>query len=384
MQKKHASQPPPHEPKVPKVLIYLFGSLGDTIVAIPALRAVRRHFRDAELTLLQNVPSSGNIVKASQVLSEDLVDGSLEYAGQPGRLNGLLDFYRLRREIRRGAFQTAVYLVISERPARSVARDKFFFRTCGITDFYGFHAFSQAELYPLDENGLPAMTDSEAVRKLKRLETDGIKSNAADFQNPWLTFSPAEIEKSKVWLADRRRQPNARLISIAPGCKTLANVWASENFIEIGQRLMALGGVELMVTGGRAEIEIAERMVAEWGAGIAAAGALSVRESGALLSLCDFHIGLDTGATHLAAAAGTRCFALYGERNNPGHWYPAGSGQTLVFHPVECAGCRLLACPLPDHPCMRGISVEAVWENLRKFMADFERTREFPPQIIRV
>ncbi|MCY7377320.1 MAG: hypothetical protein LH472_15280 [Pyrinomonadaceae bacterium] len=57
-----------------KVLVYLFGSLGDTLMAIPALRAVRRHFRDAELILLQNIPAGGTIVRASQVIPEDLID----------------------------------------------------------------------------------------------------------------------------------------------------------------------------------------------------------------------------------------------------------------------------------------------------------------------
>jgi len=62
-----------------------------------------------------------------------------------------------------------------------------------------------------------------------------------------------------------------------------------------------------------------------------------VRESGALLSLCDFHVGLDTGTTHLAAVVGTPCFALFHERDNPGQWFPSGSGHTIIHHPVECA-----------------------------------------------
>lgn len=367
-----------------KVLVYLFGSLGDTLVAIPALRAVRRHFRDAELILLQNIPAGGNIVRASQVIPEDLIDGYLEYANQPGKLNKVFDFYRLRRDVRRQNFQAAVYLVISERPARSVLRDKLFFRACGISQFYGFHAFSKTELYPLDEKGSPAMTQSEAARKITRLEIDGIKSLPEDFRRPFLSFSASEIEKMKDWLAIRRVKPNARLISIAPGCKTLANVWSDENFIEIGRRLLAEGDCELLVIGGKAEQNIAQKLIGEWGAGINAAGELSVRESGAILSLCDFHFGLDTGTTHLAAVVGTPCFALFHGRDNPGHWFPTGIGHRIIFHPVECAGCRLPVCPIPQHPCMQKISVESVWKNLLEFMQNSKPTDDSPTQIIAV
>ncbi|MCY7377319.1 MAG: glycosyltransferase family 9 protein, partial [Pyrinomonadaceae bacterium] len=245
----------------------------------------------------------------------------MEYANQSGKFNKVFDFYRLRRELRRHDFQSAVYLVISERPARSVSRDKLFFRACGISRFYGFHAFSKNELYPLDEKGSPAMTKSEAARKLARLEIDGITSSPEDLRRPFLTFSVSEIDKIKDWLAMRRKKPNARLIAMAPGCKTPANVWSDENFVEIGRRLLAEGDCELIVIGGKAEKAVADRLTAEWGAGINSAGELSVRESGAILSLCDFHIGLDTGTTHLAAVVGTPCFALFSGRDNPGHWF---------------------------------------------------------------
>lgn len=367
-----------------KILVYLFGSLGDTLVAIPALRAVRRHFPDAELTLLQNIPPSGNIVRASQVIPVDLIDCYLEYANQPGKLNKVLDFYRLRTELRRRNFQAVVYLVISERPARSVRRDKLFFRSCGIPKHFGFHAFSDNELYPFNENGSPAMTGSEASRKIARLEIDGIKSLPEDFCRPFLSFSASEIEKIKDWLAIRRSNPKARLISIAPGCKTPANVWSDENFIEIGRRLLAEGNCELLIIGGKDEQNIAQKLIAVWGNGINAAGELSVRESGAILSLCDFHFGLDTGTTHLAAVVGTPCFALFHGRDNPGQWFPMGSGHRIIFHPVECAGCRLPVCPIPNHPCMQEISVESVWVALQEFIANIRQTPDPLTRLIAV
>ena len=141
--------------KKQKVLVYLFGSLGDTIVAIPALRAIRRHFKDAEIVLLQNVRSDG-IVKASEVVPDELIDRSLEYRSETSGSNQISIYFRLWRKIRSENFDAAAYLVISERPERSVRRDRLFFRSCGIRELIGFHSYSRKQLYPVDLSGPPA------------------------------------------------------------------------------------------------------------------------------------------------------------------------------------------------------------------------------------
>jgi ADP-heptose:LPS heptosyltransferase len=128
-----------------KVLVYLFGSLGDSIVAIPALRAVRHHFPDSEIVLLQNFESKG-IVLASEVIPPRLVDRYLSYSSRSDRRSRLEEFFRLWRQLRVERFDAAVYLVISERPAKAVTRDRFFFRSAGIRELIGFHAVPTDEL----------------------------------------------------------------------------------------------------------------------------------------------------------------------------------------------------------------------------------------------
>ncbi|MEO7674138.1 MAG: hypothetical protein ABIU09_08695, partial [Pyrinomonadaceae bacterium] len=182
-----------------KILVYLFVSLGDSIVAIPALRAVRRHFAGAEIVLLQNFLTA-NLVKASQVIPGDLIDRSLSYYSGLGGIGKAVNFYRLWLEVRRERFDAAVYLVISERPKKAVVRDRLFFKSCGIRQLFGFHPFSDDELYPVDACGQPTKTEHEAVRKLRRLEKDGIPFLPdEDLLMPMMTFAPAEIKKTVEW-----------------------------------------------------------------------------------------------------------------------------------------------------------------------------------------
>jgi heptosyltransferase III len=350
-----------------KVLVYLFGSLGDSIVAIPALRAIRRRFPKAEIVMLENLDKT--LVRASQVIPDSLIDRYLSYNSRPNRFTKPAEFYRLWRKLRRERFTAAAYLIMSERPERAVMRDRLFFRSVGIRDLYGFHPIASAELYPIESSGRPAVSKHEAIYKLERLARDGIEFvPKSDLEMPLIEPSAAELAEIDEWLKTRRNDGNAPLVSIGPGCKQEVNEWPLENFIALGGRLTQETPCELIVVGGKAEFEIGEKLVAAWGGGINAEGAFSVRQSAALLKRCDFHLGLDTGTTHLAAAVGTRCFAIFGGRNNPGMWYPIGGGHTVVNHRVACAPCRSLTCSVNRHPCMTEISPDAIWEHLISFM----------------
>lgn len=353
-----------------KILVYVFGSLGDNIVSIPSLRALRQNFPQAELVVLQNVQKAMP-VRASEVLPSELVDRYLEYSGDVRGIEKVAHFAGLWYRLRKEKFDAVVYLAISERPERSVVRDRSFFRSCGIRQLFGFHALPFDELYPSDYDGRPAPVATEAVRRLLRIERDGIQIDLArEMATPWISYGPAELEVARTWLSGHRRFPGGRLIAISPGCKTEANQWPESRFGELGNRIVAGGGTDLVVIGGEADRAAAERLTREWTSGIDAAGIFSVRASGALLSLCDAYIGLDTGSTHLAAASGTPCFAIFGERNHPGQWFPAGPMSHMVRHPVPCSGCRRQVCPVEGHPCLTGISVDTAWKELQNFLLD--------------
>lgn len=368
---------PPKNLEKGKVLVYLFGSLGDNIVAIPTMRAVRRHFAGFETVVLQNVQSAMP-VRAEEVIPSELVDRYVTYTSDVRGLGKVSHLFGLWRQLRREKFDAVVYAIISERPTSSVERDATFFRRCGIRDLYGFHAFSTDELFPLDASGRAATVPHEAERRLERIARDGISTGASDLATPLIRISYNEISEMKNWLSGCRQKANAKLIALAPGCKTKANQWPEENFAALGHLLEADGDFEIVVVGGKAEREIAQRL----GFGINATGYFSVRQSAAILSLCEAYIGLDTGTTHLAASVGTPCFSIYGERNNPGQWLPLGDGNLTIFHRVECAGCRHEVCPLADHPCIRGVKVEAVWPHLQNFLATLDEKR--PSRVIEV
>jgi heptosyltransferase-3 len=340
-------------PTKQKVLVFLLGSLGDSIVAIPALRTVRENFPSAEIVVLHE--SGGGLVEPPEVIPTSLVD---RYIGNDRRSLGVLSYLRVLPRLRKERFDAAVYLVFSDRLIASVKRDAQYFRAAGIKRLIGFQPFTPAELFPTDPAGHLAKVPQEAERKLSRLERDGLRPSAQALEIPWIIPHDDEAERVCLWLREHVR--SAGILALAPGCKTKANRWPVERFVEVVRAVREESDIDVVIVGGAIEEKVGDDICSQLSRCTNAAGKFSVRENAALLSLCDGYLGLDTGTTHLAAAVGTPIVAVYGQRNNPGQWFPTGNELQMIQTDVPCAGCRLQTCSLEAHPCMTGIKVSDV------------------------
>ncbi len=347
-----------------KVLLFQIGSIGDTAVSIPAFRAVQAHFGEgAEFWVLYDRQahlsySAADVLQAVGGIQEFLpYPASGSWFGRRGAaLKALLS-------LRAHRFNAVVYLAPSQRSPRSVRRDRFFFRMAGIPVLLGFHTFQKAQLYPEKRDGHPAEVPSEAWARLERLKWDGVEIEAeALLTPPFLRPRSEAIARVHPWLAEHRRHPDRPLVAIAPGAKQPVNLWPLDRFISLGRNLIRSKTAELVVVGGQAEQGAGEACIAAWNQGLNAAGRFSVGETLALLSECALLIGLDTGTTHLAAAAGVPCVAIYSDKDNPGRWHPLGANHTVIRKKVPCGGCRLIhdPCPISGHPCIESITVDEV------------------------
>src|SRR6202020_1023524 len=113
-----------------RVLIYRLGSLGDTLVSLPALHLVARAFPDAERRLLTNFPVNAKAPPAAAILENtNLVHGYLRYTVGTRSPRELLTLWW---QLFRWRPQVLVYMG-SARGVESALRDTKFFRFCRIT-----------------------------------------------------------------------------------------------------------------------------------------------------------------------------------------------------------------------------------------------------------
>jgi heptosyltransferase-2 len=78
-----------------------------------------------------------------------------------------------------------------------------------------------------------------------------------------------------------------------------------------------------------------------------------------LLAHCQGFVSNDSGAMHLAAAAGLPVTAIFGPTDER-ITAPVGDHEVLV-HQVFCRPCMLRDCPI-DHRCMKGITVDSAFD----------------------
>jgi len=358
---------------IARILVFHIGSIGDTVISIPSLMAIRRYYGDKSVITLLHETRQKVRTNPEDVLTKGLVDKYIAYPFSSNIFVSMFYAMVLCFKLRIRRFQVIVYLLPGERSSKQIQRDKNYFRFCGIPDLIGFHDLSKEILNSSEPNGHPALIQHEAFRRLERLRLNGIDTSIEErITLPLIELPLQEIEKVVTWLNLNRQKPNRPLVAICPGTKQKANSWPVNRFVEIGRELICRNTYELLIIGGPSEAIIGDDMVDIWGEGLNAAGLFTVLGSTALLSNCLFMIGLDTGTTHLAAAVGTPCIGLYGERENPGQWDPIGNRHIVIRHRVSCAGCRLSECNIPGHPCMTGITVGQVKKAIQQMEQDLK------------
>lgn len=349
--------------KIERVLIYRLGSLGDMVVALPALHLIARAFPDAERKMLTNFPVSVKAPAAAAVLAENgLVHGYLRYTIKTRSLRVLLPLWW---SIARWRPDVLVYL----GPARGVEaarRDSAFFKLCGVTKQIGVPVAEAMQLNLLQPETNTLEPEYERLaRNIAELGDARI-----DTAEAWdLRLTAAEQARAAEVLKPAEGRP---LLAVSVGTKVQSKDWGRENWQALLERLGGMyPGYALALMGAPEESEASEFAADGWRKAnpgspvINLCGPLTPRESAACFARSRIFLGHDSGPMHLAATVGTACVAIFAARNIPRVWFPHGSQHRIVYHEVNCMGCGLETCIVEKKKCLTSITVDEVAAEVR-------------------
>lgn len=362
------------------VLVYHIGSLGDTLMAAPALWALRAHWPAAHIALLTKRTEFGHVVLSGSLFAgSGLFDEVLYYPGSrhggdtlAQRLGQIALWLRLRAR----RFNAVVYLAPSERRRAQVVRDERFFRLAGIRRRIGFAGFapSPRRAHPLPE--LPP----EAQALLDRLRGAGIPVPRLSDARRDLGVGAAEVAALRDWRASQAADDGGRRwLALGPGSNMPAKVWPSERFAAVAAALGAEFDLWPVVFGGAEDAALGAALVQRLARGYNAAGALAPRVAAAAMRRCAAYVGNDTGTMHLAASEGVPCVAVFSARDFPGKWYPVGAGHRVLRRQPDCEGCMLERCEAQGMRCLRDIDVDAVLAAVRSALHEHRAAHAAPP-----
>jgi ADP-heptose:LPS heptosyltransferase len=359
---------------VKRVLIYRLGSLGDTVVALPALHLIERTFPGSRRVLLTNMRTHAHAPAAYAVLEgSGLVHDFMDY---PFSTRNAWELAKIWWKVVRFRPQVVIYLM-RKRGKHSLVRDKWFFRLCGARRIVGLPVgdLDQPTFDP--ETGL---WEHEAARLLRSIHSLG----DIDINDPasWdLRLTPEEEQKGLDALA---RFGDSPLIACGPGTKMPAKDWGQENWRGLLTRLsVELPSHGLVMIGAEQDAEASDYARAEWQGPMANLCGLTPRETAAILKRVELFLGPDSGQMHLAAAYGIPCAIVYASRIPRGPWFPIGKGHEVVYHTVECSLCNLQVCIEQQKKCITSISVSEMvsaatraWKQGQEKLTAIPKTRQ--------
>jgi heptosyltransferase-2 len=157
---------------------------------------------------------------------------------------------------------------------------------------------------------------------------------------------------------DRPREP---YLCLMPGSTWPSKAWPVEHYRTLLLKARS-EGFAVVVLGSKDEAATCAAVAGTEGLNLC--GRTSLKEAAAWLRSAAVVLGNDSGLSHLAAACGAPCLALYGATDPGGStpWGPKSRG--LRKEGVPCAPCFKPDCFTPGQPCLADIGPDHVWTEL--------------------
>jgi heptosyltransferase-2 len=336
-----------------RILVRATNWIGDAVMSLPALRAVRHRFPKAHIAVLARP------WVADLYFGETAVDQVIPYPFRSGlRDSGAK--WRLAKSLDRDRFDMAILFQNAFESAAIV-------RLAGIPQRIGYNRdgrgwlLSQAIQVP-QKGEIPP---HELYYYLELLRRAGVIAELPEVDAIRLVGAPAAALRGAQALASL--DVPAPFIGVSPGAAYgSAKQWLPERFAESAARLAFEHHTSICLFGSPTEATLCDavkQMVGEIHPNLYVrnlAGRTSLRTFIDLTAAALLFLTNDSGAMHIASALGIPTVSVFGA-TNPVTTGPTGPDVRVVRQVVSCSPCLLRKCPI-DHRCMTGVSAGRVAE----------------------
>jgi ADP-heptose:LPS heptosyltransferase len=333
---------------VRRVLVARLDSLGDVVLAGPAIRAVAAQ---AEVVLLTGPRGAGVAAMLPGVTDRMVWDAP--WIANPAPEATPRHVRRLERLLDHAAVDEAVILTSFHQSSLPLAVE---LRLCGVSRITAL-----SEDYPgslLDVR----LTSRDLPWELHEVERALGIAAAAGFA------LPADDDGLPALLPQPRSslRPAGEYVVVHPGADAPARMWPAEHSARL-VALLASAGFRVVVTGTAAERELTAAVAGDHG--IDLGGATDLRGLVDLLAGASAVVVGNTGPAHVAAAARTPVVSLFSPVVSAGTWAPRGAPVVVLGdQAAACAGSRARTCPLPGHPCLAEVTPEAAFHAVEQLL----------------
>ncbi len=351
-----------------KRAVWLPNWIGDAVMATPAIRLLRNHFPDDELTGIFRVPNA-DVLAGSNLLDDMLLDQTSSKFSWKQKIQFL-------RKLRAEQFDEIILMTNSLRTA-AVAR------LAGIPKRIGFQRDGRGWLLTDRLQPKSRTEPNPALDEYLRLVhyACGINEKEIISNRPAIELQTTS-EDEELWneFAGKFQLSEGSYICLnSGGAFGAAKLWPLEHFVKLAKRIVCEMEMPVVMLCGPAERELAREFVKQTNHPLIlslAEEAISVGLSKATVKHSRLMITTDSGPRHFAAAFDVPVVTLFG----PTHIAWSETNYENAIHlqqAVDCGPCQKRTCPLGHHRCMQELGVDRVYEQtcqlLNQLAADIKQ-----------
>jgi len=332
------------------ILLIQTAFLGDAVLTIPLVSAIRDKFPKAALSVLCT-PEVAEVFRSHPATPEILL------FDKRGDHRSLRARWRLSRTLRARHFELAI---IPHRSFTSAALAAL----AGIPRRVGF---SRSQGRWLLSHLVPFQWGVHDVeRNLALLEPLGVPPPSGKL---WMRPDPETQSLIQQRLKEAGIGPTDPVLGINAGSVWATKRWLPEGFAAVADRAIRDGMKVIFVGGTKDEPSVhavTGRMTEKalnW------AGKTSLKELIAVIARTNVFLTNDSGPMHIAAACGIPVVALFGPTTKELGFFPYGAGHKVIEKNLPCRPCGLHGherCPLGHFECMKSINADEVYAAVKE------------------
>jgi heptosyltransferase-2 len=344
---------------IERILIRGTNWIGDVVMTLPAVAAVRKTWPRARISILAK-PWVADVYR----LSPD-VDEIIPFE-EPGRHTGIRGKWRLAAELRRYRFDCAILL-------QNAIEAAILARLAGIPLRAGYNSDGRGALLTHSVRRSPEIRTVHQIDYY--LAMVGAVGCLAARRDVHLSPGADYAETAERLFKQYGLEGNRHLIGIAPGAAYgPAKKWFPERFAAVTDRLIDDTGAQAVLFGSAGDRSSTTAVAQSTRHPlIDIAGKTNLKEAMAVIARCNLFLSNDSGLMHVAGALGIPTIAIFGS-TNPTATSPVGKKSVVIHHDVNCGPCLKPVCPT-DFRCMEIIGVDEVYAAAHQLLAVNEKNR---------